>query len=601
MNIFIFIVFLFVSLNNMEEKMMKIHIDEKKTENVEFYHPTYQDYKYWTEEKDIKKCFLEKSFSIKKYHSHNFLKYDEIGFFNNGKDLFIPIDKKFLIENFNEQMPKKMFFFKDPFFYREKIQYFDVQTPISEILYINDFLKKEKTLGVFFSQSFNEKINYSIDYRNFHLHNEPDLKRSKDLVLTTFNFKDHHNDYHYKSWGHYLFQKLDTEEKEEFPKWNIRNYKNAFLSHKKLIHSRFYISFIQKIYDFKEKNRSFFLKNYIEYEKYFKNHSFQNFQKKINHSYLRNGLFLIFNQKKIHIEIGSIFDRIHYQLFNNNYNKNKDINGLSIQTKIHYPINNIFEFYSNGKWIVENNNIKKSLFHTNVMLYAFLFPKFEILTQLSMDENDNGFYNNFIPIYVLKKNKDCYNNYYNHERKKTMNFSLNFDKEKYYISFYVSRLNHFFQHQEKKMEKFFSYGFNIKTTHDIWKFQLNNILLYQKYNSDSLIYSIPKFLSRSTIFYQDNYFHKALFIQTGFSFHYFSKFFYQKQDNLFDFQSFSFEKECFSPHQIGGIPFVDYFFNFKIHRTMFYFKIQNIGFYDIYNPHDNKLVIKTGLLWNLFT
>ncbi len=601
MNIFIFIVFLFVSFNNLEEKMMKIHIDEKKTENVEFYHPTYQDYKSWTEEKELKKFFLEKSFSIKKYHSHNFLKSDEIGLFNNGKDLFIPINEKLIIENFNEKMPKKMFFFKDPFFYREKIQYFDVQTPISEIIYINDFLKKEKTLGVFFSQSFNEKINYSIDYRNFHLHNEPDLKESKDLVLTTFNFKGHHNDYNYKSWGHYLFQKFDTEKKEEIPKWNIRNYKNAFLSHKKLTHSRFYINFIQNISDFKEKNRSFFLKTYIEYEKYFKNHSFQNFQNKINHFYLRNGLFLIFNQKKIHIEIGSIFDRIHYQLFNNNYNKNKDINGLSVQTKIHYPINNIFEFYSNGKWIVKNNNIKKSYFHTNVMLYAFLFPKFEILTQLNIDENDNEIYNNFVPIYVLKKNKDCYNNYYNHEQKKTMNFSLNFDKEKYYISFYVSKLNHFFQHQEKKMEKFFLYGFNIKTTHDIWKFQLNNILLYQKYNSDSLISSVPNFLSRNTIFYKDSYFHKALFIQTGFSFHYFSKFFYQKKDYPFDFQSSYFEKECFFPHQIGGIPFVDYFFNFKIHRTMFYFKIQNIGFYDIYNPHDNKLVIKTGLLWNLFT
>ncbi len=602
MIIFIFIVFLFISFNNTEEKMMKIHIDEKKTENMKFYHPTYQDYKYWTEEKNLKKCFLEESFSIKKYHSHNFLKSDEIGFYNNGKNLFIPIYEKLIVENFNEKMPKKMFFFKDPFFYREKIQYFDVQTPISEILYINDFLKKEKTLGVFFSQSFNDKINYSIDYRNFHLHNEPDLKKeSKNLVLTTFNFKDHHIDYNYKSWGHYLFQKFDTEEKEEIPKWNIRNYKNAFLSHKKLIHGRFYINFIQKISDFKEKNRSFLLKTYMEYEKYFKNHSFQNFQKKINHSYLRNGLFLIFNQKKIHIEIGSIFDKIYYQLFNKNYNKNKEINGLSIETKIHYPINNILEFYSNGKWFVKNNNIKESYFHTNVMLYTFLFPKLEILTQFRIDENDNGIYNNFIPIYVLKKNKDCYNNYYNHERKKTVNFSLDFDKKKYYISFYVSRLNHFFQHQEKKMEKFFLYGFNIKTTHDIWKFQLNNILFYQKYNSDSLDSSIPNFLSKNTIFYQNSYFHKALFIQTGFSFHYFSKFFYQKKDYPFDFQSFYFEKECFYPNEIGGIPFVDYFLNFKIHRTIFYFKIQNIGFYDIYNPNDNKLVIKTGLLWNLFT
>ncbi|WP_244273570.1 putative porin [Blattabacterium cuenoti] len=575
---------------------MNINIDEKKAENMEFYHPTDQDYKFWTEENDLKRTFLEKTLSIKKYYSHNFFKSDKIELFNNNdeKDLFIiPSNRyeKINLENFNENMPKKMLFFKDPFFYREKIKYFDVKTPISEILYINDFFKKEKTLGIFFSQNFNERINYSIEYRN--LNNKPDLKKEKNLILTTFNFQDHNDNFNYKLWGHYLFQKFDTKEKEEIPKWNIKNDKNVFPSQKKLIHSRFYISLIQKIYDFKEKNRLLFFKTYIEYEKYFKNYFFQNIQKKINHFYLRNGLFLIFNQKKIRIEVGSIFDRIHYLLFNENSYKNKDINEVSIQTKVHYPINNIFEFYSNGKWILKNNNIKKSHFYTNVTLNTFLSPKFSILTQLSIDKNDN-------PIYFLKKNEDCYNNYYNHEQKKTVNFSFNFDKEKYYVSFYLSRLNHFFQNQEKKMENFFLYGFNIKTIHNIWKFQLNNILLYQKYNSDSLIFSIPNFLSRNTIFYQDHYFHKALFIQTGFSFHYFSNFPYQENSYPFDFKFFPFEKECISTNtnQIGGVPFVDYFFNFKIYRTIFYFKIQNIGFY---NKNENQFFIKTGLLWNLFT
>ncbi|WP_167884941.1 putative porin [Blattabacterium sp. (Blaberus giganteus)] len=634
---------------NMEENRMKKPMDEKKfvynninnindekkTEDVKFYDPTYKDYKFWTEEKSIKKNFLEKSFSIKNYYSHNFFKNDYVGlFFSNGKDLFIYNNRyeKFMKENFNENMPKKMLFFQDPFFYREKIKYFDVKTPISEIFYISDFSKKEKTLGGFFSQSFDEKTNYSMEWRSFHLKNEFDLKKSKNLVLTTFNYQDYDN---YQLWGHYLYQKFETKEKEEIKKWDIRNYKKIFLYHKKLIHSRFYINFVKKVFFVKEKERSLFLKTYIEYEKYYKDHfplfplylypyynsyknKFQYFHKKINHLYLRNGLFLIFNQKKINIEVGSIFDKIHYQLFNNNNSsyQNKDINSLSIQTKMNYPINNIFEFDSNGRWIVENNNIKKSYFKVNIMLNSFLFSKFRFLTRLSINKNDNGIYNNFVPFHIfLKKNQDCYNNGRNNMFlfgiEKTMDFSLSsYDNDKHYVSFYISniskRLNHSFKNQEEEMKKFLYrkyiqlYGFKIKTTYDIWKFHLSNILLYHKWNSNPLIFSIPNFLSRITIFYNDNYFHKALFIQTGFSFHHFSKFFYQKISYPFNFQPFSFfEKECIPNKIIGGTPFLDFFFNFKIYRTIFYLSVQNIGLFNIDNSHN--IFIKTGFLWNLFT
>ncbi|WP_185858147.1 putative porin [Blattabacterium cuenoti] len=590
MKIFISILFLFVS-----NKVDQNKVDKDK---VEYYHPTYQDYKFWTEEKNSKETFIEKNFSIKKYYSHNFFKHDNIGFFfRYRKILSIPNRYKQLNqENFNANMPKNMLFFKDPFFYREKIKYFDVKTPISEIFYISDFFKKKKILGGFFSQNFNKKINYSIEYRNFYLENEFDLKESKNLLLTTFNYQDK-DDYNYKLWGHYINQKFEIEDKKITPKWNIKNYKNVFLSHKEFFQNRFYISLIQKISSFKEKNRSFLLKTYMEYEKY----SNQNLQKqKINHSYLRNSFFLIFNHKKMNIEIGSIFDKINYQLFNNNHKKDKEINSFSIQTKVFYPINNIFEFYSNGKWIIEN--YKKSYLKTNIMLNVFLLPKFLFLTQLSINEN-----NNLIPIFIMNKNKDCYNsheekNIFFFEKEKTINFSLSSHEKKYYISFYISRLNHFLRHEEKKIKEFLYpkhiqlYGFNIKTTHDLWRFQFNNILLYQKYNSNPLIFSVPNFILRSTIFYQDYFFHKALFVKTGFSFHYFNEFYSKKVYYPFNFQTFSFDKECI-PNKIGGRPFLDYFFNFKIYKTIFYFNIQNIGFYD----NENKFFIKIGFLWNLFT
>ncbi|WP_238784175.1 putative porin [Blattabacterium cuenoti] len=548
-----------------------MHIDEK--ENDKFYHPTFQDYKYWTEEMNIKKTFLEKSFSIKKYYSQNFLKNDDISFFSrNGKDFLIIRDEKFMKGNFNQNMQKNIFFFQDPFFYREKIQYYDVKTPISEIFYINNSFNGEKILSAFFSKNFNEKINYSIEYRNSNLKNK--IKKSKDLILTTLNYQDHDN---YKLWGHYIYQKFETKEKEKIPKWDIMNYKNVFFNYKKLVHSRFYINFIQKIFSFKE--RSICLKNYVEYEKYFINYSFydsyifHNFEKKtMNHFYLRNGLFLIFNQKKINIEVGSIFDKIHYQLLSANDFKNKYINNLSIQTKVNYPISNVLNFYSNGKWIIGNGN-KNINYQTDIMLNTFLFSKFLFLTRLNIDNIKND---------------------QNINQKKTIDFSLSSEHGDKY-SIFISRLNHF------SMKKIYSYGFKIQTTHEISKFELNNIFFYHKCNDNPLIFSIPNFLSKNTIFYKNNYFNQALFIQTGFSFHYFSN--PKKISYPFDFQSFFLEKEYLPIEgKISKTYFLDYFFNFKIYRTIFYFNIHNIDTEFISNPHNpHRIFIKTGFVWNLFT
>ncbi|ACY40428.1 hypothetical protein BLBBGE_420 [Blattabacterium sp. (Blattella germanica) str. Bge] len=506
---------------------------EKK--GIDIYHPTFQDYKFWTEENNIKKTLLE-SFSIQKYYSHNFFKHDSFGFFynkGNGNNFLIP--HRNIVQINHHQ---KMLFFKDPFFSIDKIQYFDVKTPISEIFYESDFFK-ERGLGVFFSQSPNEKINYSIEYRNLNLKNELSFEKNKNFLLTTFSFQDQ-DDYNHKLWGHYIQQKFYIKEKEKIIKWNnVKNYKNVFFDQKKFIHNRFYINFIQKIFSLKE-NQSFFLKTYVEYEKYSKSHFIAEQKNKINHFYLKNGFFLMFKKNKLDVEVGSIFDKIHYKIFSiNEYRhriipKNRDINNFFIETQINYPINNIFAFHSSG--IMEYNNLKKPYLQMNMKFNTFLFSKFQFSTQLYFSEN-KGISPDFIHLYILKKNEDCYNNQRKNmlvfDKEKTVDLSL-FDDKNYHFSLSVSRLDHLFRNEKKEMEKFLYrkqiqlYSFKVETTHNIWKLQLNNLFLYQKYNSDPLIFSIPSILSRNTIFYQDHYLNNALSMKTGFSIHYFSNFYYQK-------------------------------------------------------------------------
>ncbi|WP_185862325.1 putative porin [Blattabacterium cuenoti] len=596
MKIFILVFLLYIFPYNKKEI-----IDISKKNSIEEYHPIDQDYKFWTEKKNFKKTFLDtKSFSIKKYYSHNFFKHDDFGsFYSNGQNLFIPINTEKI-----SLFSKKMFLFKDPFFSCEKIQYFDVKTPTSEIFYSKNSFK-EKISGFFFSQSPNENTNYSIEYRNLNHKNEPNFEKNQKIFLTTFSYQDKDN-YSYKLWGHYILQKFDLKE-EIIKKWNIR--KNIFFDKKKFIYNRFYINFIQKIKE--NRNKSFFLKTYIEYEKYSKDHLIYYKKNKINHFHLKNGLFLIFNQKKFNLEIGSILDKIYYELFSiNEYNtkiipKNKYIKNFSIETKINYPINNIFKFHSNVKWMMDNFKKPTSL-QGKIILNTFFLSKINFLTQLKIYKNTIN--SDFIPIYLLLKNKDCYNNQRKNmllfNKEQTIDFSLFYDKN-YHISFFISRLDHVFQNKTEEMEKFLYrkslklYSLKLTTIHDIWKFQLHNTFLYQKNNSDPFIFPIPNFLSRNTISYKDNYFNKALSMQTGFSIHYFSNFYYKKINYPFDLHSFSSEKECF-PNKIGGNPFIDYFLNLKIYKTVFYLSIQNIGLNYI-SKNNKELFIKIGFLWNLFT
>ncbi|WP_185866205.1 putative porin [Blattabacterium cuenoti] len=618
MKIFIFVCFLFIfsySIEGIERKIWNQNEDSVNTEKeknyVDVYLPTSQDYRFWTEENNFKKTLLNiESFSIEKYYSHNFFKHDDFGFFyNRGKEknLLIP-NRNFTQKNLYHS--QKILLFKDPFFSREKVQYFDVKTPLSEIFYESN-LFQERGLGGFFSQSPNEKMNYSMEYRALNFKDKLDFERNQNFLLTTFSFQDQY-DYYYKLWGHYIFQNFFLKEREEVFKWNnIKNYKNVFLDQKKFVHNRFYISFIQKIFP----NKLFFFKTYMEYEKYSKSHYFSEQKNKINHFYLKNSFFLMFKKNKFEIEVGSIFDKIYYQLFLiNDYNnkmipKNKYINNLSIETKINYPINNFLKFYSHTKWIMEYNNLKKTYFQMDMKFNTLLFSKFDFSSKIHISDN-KGVSSDFIHLYILKKNEDCYNNQRSNmlvfDKEKTMDFSL-FYKDNFHVSFYISKLDHSFLDEKKEMEKFLyrkdiqSYGLKIKTTQNIWKFQFNNLFLYQKYNSDPLIFSIPNFLSRSTISYQDNYFNKALSIKTGVSVHYFSNFYYQKIYYPFDVSLFPSEKECY-PYKIGGNPFMNYFLNLKIYRTIFYLSIQNIGVHSIYSPLNKKeLFIRTGFSWTLFT
>ncbi|WP_185870684.1 putative porin [Blattabacterium cuenoti] len=633
-------------------------MDQKKI--TEFYSPTDQDYQYWTEENNQKKILETTSISMEKDYSHNFFLFrkDHFGFLTNRENNFnIELIQKNLTKSLNHNSDHNNNFFNDIFFSPEKIRYFDVKTPTSEIFYSVNFLQ-ENALGVLFTQSPNKKMNYSIEYRNRirnHHGNEQEPNFEKQLFLTTFVYQDQKSSHFQKLWGHYLYQNFSSEKKRKKPIWETTN-NNIFFEKQNFFYERFYINIIQKIFPFLSwlDNYQPILKNHIEYTKYFKKHflSKEVIQNNmINYYHLKNECSLIFGREekeRYNVEIGVIYDRIRYQLFLLNnllnkkiYKKKKDLNVISIKGKIDHIINKIFEFHSNGKWMVniENNHFKNYL-QANTQLNTLLFSKFHFLTQLSI-ENTNIF-PDIIHFSFFQKNKECDNNnkyYYDtmngfYTKKSIIFFFFPKKEENFDISLKISKMNN--SSNKEKVPNFLhwkyinSCEFKIGTIHNIWKFQFNNVFLYQKYNSDQLIFSIPNFISRNTISYKDSYFDKSLFIQTGISIHYFNKFYHQDFSS-YPFDLFSFysgENECYPKKIVRKIPLLDYFLNFKIFRVIFYASIQDLQNLIISDPiiitntnektnDDNNrnrdsvrirkrkikkyFSIKVGLLWNLFT
>lgn len=133
------------------------------------------------------------------------------------------------------------------------------------------------------------------------------------------------------------------------------------------------------------------------------------------------------------------------------------------------------------------------------------------------------------------------------------------------------------------------------------RFALDNTLLYQKVDQSDLILNVPDFVTRNTFYYTGYFFKKALFMQTGVVFNYFTKYYGNGYNPVVG--EFFVQKD----KEIGGYPLFDLFVNARIRRTRIYFKAEHINalfsksdYYSAPNNPYRDFVIRFGLVWNFF-
>lgn len=132
-------------------------------------------------------------------------------------------------------------------------------------------------------------------------------------------------------------------------------------------------------------------------------------------------------------------------------------------------------------------------------------------------------------------------------------------------------------------------------------FGLDNTFLYQKVTQSDLILNVPDLVTRNTFYYSTYFFKKALYIQTGIIFNYFTKYYAN------DYNPVVGEFFVQDTKKIGSYPTFDFFLNGRIRQTRIYLKAEhfNAAFSEnkLYSAPGNPyrdFTIRFGLVWNFF-
>ncbi|MBG6129921.1 hypothetical protein IWQ47_001996 [Aquimarina sp. EL_43] len=134
-----------------------------------------------------------------------------------------------------------------------------------------------------------------------------------------------------------------------------------------------------------------------------------------------------------------------------------------------------------------------------------------------------------------------------------------------------------------------------------WKLGLDNTVMYQNIQGGDQIYNVPEITTRNSLYYHDHWFKKALYLQTGVTFKYFTSYKADAYDPVLS------EFYVQNTEEIGGYPQFDIFFNAKVRQTRIFFKVENFG--EAFRQNNEfsapgyatrDAVLRFGLVWNFF-
>jgi sorbitol-specific phosphotransferase system component IIA len=133
------------------------------------------------------------------------------------------------------------------------------------------------------------------------------------------------------------------------------------------------------------------------------------------------------------------------------------------------------------------------------------------------------------------------------------------------------------------------------------KFALNNTILYQNVQDENSVLNVPELTTRNTLYYSTHMFKKAMYMQTGVTLNYFTKYYMNAYNPVLA------EFYVQTDREYGDFPRLDFFINAKIRQTRLYLKAEHFNssltgynYYSAPNYPYRDFIVRFGVVWNFF-
>ena len=525
----------------------------------------------------------------------------------------------------------------------DNTKYYEVPTPWTRLTYKTAF-EQGQMLDAFFAVNLSRQLNFSIAYKGLR-----SLGNYQNALTSTGNFRVttnyHTNNKRYKAKGHIVMQDFLNQENggikdedlenftsgdEEFLDRSVfdMNFENA---ESILKGKRFFLNHSYDVVNKKDSINSNRLT--IVNEVFFEDKYFQYYQDSPSNDYFGDSFTGRINDKvtledfktKVHVEfinniLGEIRFGINYTNINYGYNSIVLFPDELIPNRIKTDYLGLDASY--------NKTIKSIHLQSKASLnlsdeFAGSYIDAELGLKLNDDINISGGINisSKLPNYNYLLYQSDYTNYnwynlndfnnintqqlrFNIKSQKFFNASLDISNIENYTYFNLDEINEdgvrvvspqqfnsSLQYLRLKVQREFKVG----------NFALDNTIMYQNVLSDAEVLNVPTLISRNTLYYSNHIFKKAMQLQTGVTFNYFTEY------NMNGYDPVLAEFYTQNSTKIGGFPRLDFFINAKVRQTRIFFKAEhfNSSFsgYDYFSAPNHPyrdFTIRFGLVWDFF-
>lgn len=595
-------------------------------------------YKIITHERDT--MVFDTTLTIKKEYKYNYLRKDEfelLPFSNLGQtynNLGYSFDRPSAFPSIG--MRAKHFNYDEV----EDVKYFNVPTPTTE-LFFKTAMEQGQLIDAFITMNTSKRLNFSIAYKGMR-----SLGKYQNILSSTGNFRFTANyrtkNDRYAIRGHFYSQDVLNNENGGITNAAVADFENGISEFTD--RSRLSVNF-QDAQSILVGKRYYFEHDYKIIKK---KDSVTNSNLRVGHTFNYETKYYIFDQTSAsETSFGPSYvatnlrDRSQLRkLFNQgslSYRTKTfgDLKFKANHTRYNYFFNNIL-YASNGNVIT--NRLEGDViavggeWRHNI---AGIQLKADLLANVSGELGGNYFngqakykFNDDAKVkasIVISSKAPNFNFILNHsdyigynwrnsfKNERSQSLNLKFSSKKWFdadVSFtsldnytYFSGLNSLTQTTPQQSEDAITYlKVKIGKEFKYGKFALNNTVMYQNVTQTGDVFNVPEFVMRNTLYFTDKWFKKAMFVQTGITFSYFSKYFANGFNPLIG------EFYSQNQQQIGNFPRLDFFINAKVRRTRIYLKAEHFNssftgynFYSAPNYPYRDFIVRFGVVWNFFS